>query len=79
MLYRIKPLVWRTHATFSHTCATIFGDLAVSCLTGHWYWELIVANETQAWKTCTSLEDGKAKAEAYYRKRLMQALVPAPD
>jgi hypothetical protein len=64
--YRIKPLEW-LHYDCGATVDTIFGPLTTSAC----FW-----STARSHGKCDSIEDGKAKAEAHYRERLLVALEP---
>ena len=83
MLYRIKPLEWTQSCktwwlTSGGWCAsTVVGTFMVwEYEPGQVRWAI---HEERGYFTCDSIEDGKAKAEAYYRERLLATLEPVPD
>lgn len=74
-VYRIKPLVWerfdRDGESWASTSTRILGNIRVY----DGYWEYCVDEYYDEGRNdCTSIEDGIAKAEAWYRGRLMEAL-----
>lgn len=91
-LYRIKPLEWEGNDPKLEgdkvRVTTIFGSMYVGYtmlphegeyyLPGeHWVWGYCFDEYyDEAEHDCDSLEDGKAKAEAHYRERLLAALEP---
>ena len=77
MLYRIRALKWTTASSDSYAEAkTLIGWLYVEIWPDRKRWTC-PANSARG--DCDSIEDGKAKAEAYYRERLLAALEPVPN
>lgn len=76
MTYRIKPLVWREYAG-GYIADTILGPLRV----GRFSWGHAPAGPGGEWKDspCHSTRQGKTRAEAYYREKLLAALEPAGE
>lgn len=72
MLYRIKPLEWEDFDGIEFSAHTVFGWWFVRQRRKGWFVALPDARPIN----CDSPEDGKAKAEAHYRERLMAALEP---
>ena len=74
--YTIKPLEWRFEDGLWRA-DSIFGQFFTYeprvGEAGRW------ALAGWLFRDCDGLSDGKAKAEAYYRERLLAALVPVPD
>jgi hypothetical protein len=70
-MFTIKPLEWVDDCAIS-----ILGTYYVWKSTKGWRWQ---CRKQSTFEVCESLDDGKSKAEAHYRERLMQALAPAPD
>lgn len=77
--YRVKPLVWGRErpnmGLESYAAETIFGSVHVqellSPIVGKgWYFSMTDTGDVE----CASKEDGMAKAEAWYRAKLMPAL-----
>lgn len=73
--YTIKPLAWEQCKVYGDLIAkTVLGSCEVSKrYSGTLRW----AAPGRGYEPCSSIEDGKAKAEAYYRERLMEALEEA--
>jgi hypothetical protein len=70
-LHTIKPLEWEMSPDAPYFLAkTPFGFYEVTYSKNGWDW--FRDNEYQA--TCTSIEDGKAQAEAHYREQLGKCL-----
>lgn len=78
--YTIKPLEWRLGETVPEwwTAETILCHFAVFRIGDRWKWKAIGLPQSFT-EPCESFDDGKAKAEAYYRERLLPALVPVPE
>ncbi|MCK5236175.1 MAG: hypothetical protein KAR06_04235 [Deltaproteobacteria bacterium] len=70
-LYTIPPLEWEkgNMGNKSHSAKTAFGYYDVY-YKGQWYWSDIDGFR----RSCTSIEDGKAQAEAHYREQLGKCL-----
>jgi hypothetical protein len=82
-LYRIAPLDWRCIRPAGDpdgdwwTVETVFGSMSVECDNGRFLWRYCFDEYyDEDSHTCESLEAGKAEAEAYYRERLLPALLP---
>jgi len=76
--YRIKPLKWeidyqRTECE-SHGADALDWSFEVCRHDGVWDWGWYLGGSYELGKPCDSLEDGKAKAEAFYRVRLLEGL-----
>ncbi len=72
--YTIRPLEWRESAYSGWDCHLVdtpFGQLSVHSVQGK-FWKWGFRNESGE---CDSLAHGKQLAEAYWRERIMQALV----
>jgi hypothetical protein len=68
--YRVKPLEWEKKSN-GFWADTIIGRFGVGAdATG---WLYVTAGRLER---CDGIEDGKAKAEAHYRERLLVALEP---
>lgn len=75
--YTMKSLEWRESDPGFWQADSIFGDFAVGEL-GKQVRVWVDAKDVRSLRS-DSIDDGKAKAEAYYRERLLPALVPVPD
>ena len=74
--YQIKPLEWEEgNGGKNWQAETPFMRLTVWEYGEYCWWAIDLLGPA---KPCYSIEDGKAKAEAYYRERLLAALVPVP-
>ena len=69
--YRIKPLTWVRIDDNVWTANTVLGRIDLWETEGEWVLDVPKADRIFR---CRSLEDGKAKAEAYYRERILPAL-----
>lgn len=78
--YTIKPLEWKRQKSDVWCTDTVFGLMTVCCRgAGVSYWEYHFGDDDAAYHRCDSIEDGKAKAEAFYRERLLTALSEEPS
>ena len=81
MPYRIRPLVWvetpNDDENYMAHAATLVGHYHVYRTVRGCEWHGF--GQWDDWAPCDSIEDGKAKAEAHYRERLLAALEPAID
>ena len=75
-MYTIKPIAWECISEYRWVADTVVGRLAVRSSGNRTQWYLC---DSGLIHDCDSIDDGKAKAEAYYRERLLPALVPVPD
>lgn len=77
-MYHIKPIEWKQSDMAANwfSARTGFGTLCVRSR-GQWEWEVALLGDTEfIGGPCESIEDGKAKAEAYFFERLMTVLEP---
>lgn len=73
-LFRVRGLEWEPATHIREHARTLFGTFDVELFPECYAWR--PPNGT--WEPCYSLEDGKAKAEAWYRAKLAAALEPVP-
>lgn len=83
-LFRIAPLEWRCHRPAGHadgewwSADTVFGSIDVEDFYGRFRWRYCVDEYyDEGSEECENVEDGKAKAEAWYHGRLKPALTQA--
>ena len=74
-LYTILPLKWVRISDDRWVADSPVGRFVVRFNGCGWEWYVIGQTVSV---DCDSIDDGKAKAEAYYRERLMGALEPVP-
>ena len=75
--YTIRPLEWlNARHSYYAEAKSLLGWFHIRESSAGLIWE---CPNCMARGKCESIDDGKAKAEAYYRERLLTALVPVPD
>lgn len=79
---RIKPLVWMDNGR-GKVAASQFGGYMSFTMEGKYYWsrpkDISEMNlKLFPMKQCDSIEDGMAKAEAWYLKRMEEFVEPVP-
>lgn len=77
VLYRLKPPEWKEEPHGGWTAEVPHGHLTVSFWgEGEWWWAYWFSYYDEGRVDCDSPDDGKAKAEAYYRDWLLKAFDP---
>jgi hypothetical protein len=72
--YTIKPLVWEeSNGGKNWHAMSPYEKFSVWEYGEYCWWAIDMLGPS---RPCYSIDDGKAKAEAHYRERLMQALEP---